>query len=855
MYSRLFRYGIGALLVAMLIGCGKQAQKQEKVAPLAPQGAPFEQKAPEILQELLVLNKEIPHGMYDPVEVRQIRGEWQQPGAGKKLELPGGSQVQWETMRADSAGWFTHKALGHTYAYASVKSDREKVMLLEAMGHRMVYVNGEPRVGNRYQRRDEQNPWEPQYNYSRMPIRLQKGQNDLLFLCSRGRLKVTLRPMRSAVMLNVNDPTMPDAVASERMDDQGAVIVVNGTNRYRKDLELVSRGGIFHETATELPAIPPMTIRKVPFRFQGNMPDTTGNQRLELALRSKQKPASLLDTASLKVAVKKPGDARKETFISSIDSSLQYYAVNPPSTEAGEQALFLSVHGASVEAINQAGSYDSKSWAWIVAPTNRRPYGYDWEGWGAVDALEVLEIAKKQYPIDENRVYLTGHSMGGHGTWYLGVTYPDKWASIAPSAGWISFWTYVQDRMGQDARGPDAHYYSSLRPRNTFGLVSNLKANNGVYIIHGLDDQVVSADQAFQMMDTLDAHDIPYRFHGEPDAGHWWDHEGNPGAECVDWPPMFDYAARQRIPADAEKLHVHFVTANPGVSHEKYWLGIEQQQKQLALSKADITWEPGSRVFSGNTDNVARLHLKPGHVAAGDSLTLHIDGATPGKIAYPDGQDKIWLQAQEDGTWEVTGRPGLRGKGPHRYGTFKGAFQHKFMFVYGTQGSPEANQWAYQKARYDAETFWYQGNGSVEMVPDTTYSKAAYAGRDVIVYGNATNNAAWEDLLADCPVYISEGRWSMKQRRYEGEQFASVFMYPRSDNDTLSVGVVAATGAKGRRLLTRRKYMYPFTNAPDVTVFDANQIATKQTGVVGTGYFGTDWSVESGDFVWHSAVN
>ena len=47
---------------------------------------------------------------------------------------------------------------------------------------------------------------------------------------------------------------------------------------------------------------------------------------------------------------------------------------------------------AAVEAINQASSYEPKTWANIVCPTNRRPYGYDWEDWGRLDALEVLAI-------------------------------------------------------------------------------------------------------------------------------------------------------------------------------------------------------------------------------------------------------------------------------------------------------------------------------------------------------------------------------------------------------------------------------------------------------------------------------
>jgi predicted esterase len=50
------------------------------------------------------------------------------------------------------------------------------------------------------------------------------------------------------------------------------------------------------------------------------------------------------------------------------------------------------------------------------------------------DALNVLDLVMKEYPVDPARVYLFGHSAGGAGTWYMGEKYADKWAAIAASA-------------------------------------------------------------------------------------------------------------------------------------------------------------------------------------------------------------------------------------------------------------------------------------------------------------------------------------------------------------------------------------------------------------------------------------
>ncbi|HQP20343.1 MAG TPA: alpha/beta hydrolase-fold protein, partial [Phenylobacterium sp.] len=51
-----------------------------------------------------------------------------------------------------------------------------------------------------------------------------------------------------------------------------------------------------------------------------------------------------------------------------------------------------------------------------------------------VDVLEVLKIVEAEYNIDPARRYLTGNSMGGGGTWWIGGRHPELWAAIAPGA-------------------------------------------------------------------------------------------------------------------------------------------------------------------------------------------------------------------------------------------------------------------------------------------------------------------------------------------------------------------------------------------------------------------------------------
>lgn len=50
------------------------------------------------------------------------------------------------------------------------------------------------------------------------------------------------------------------------------------------------------------------------------------------------------------------------------------------------------------------------------------------------DVMNVLEIIRKEFNVDADRIYLMGHSMGGGGTWHLGIKYPDIWAGLGPIA-------------------------------------------------------------------------------------------------------------------------------------------------------------------------------------------------------------------------------------------------------------------------------------------------------------------------------------------------------------------------------------------------------------------------------------
>jgi hypothetical protein len=785
----------------------------------------------------------------NPVEAALALGAWKAPKAGDAVAWPGRGEETWRTIAADTQGWFSDSVLGGCYVYIPVEMKQRSVMILQAKGNEIAYVNGAPRAGNPYCLKDERESWEPNFDISFLPVMLEKGRNDLLFRCVRERFKASIYPPPKPVFFNPSDATVPDFVAGKRIDTWGAIVVVNATDEPLRDLVIrASLPGNAAETAP-VPPIQPLSVRKIGFRLTAKAPLASGELDVTVNLfRGGIGSEKILDTVILTFRVLAPYENRRETFVSAVDGSVQYYGINPAQgLAAGEPAaLFLSLHGASVEAINQSGSYEPKTWGHVVAPTNRRPYGFNWEEWGRLDALEALDVVKERYNIDENRIYLTGHSMGGHGVWHIGSLFPDRFAAIGPSAGWISFWTYRFRGIDLgDTTAARRMIRRATTPSETFMHAPNL-AQLGVYVLHGAADDNVPVTEARTMVERLGTFHKDFVYHEQPGVGHWWDLSDEPGVDCVDWAPMFDFFARHARPLKERVREVRFLTSNPGVSARNNWLVIDAQTRQLEMSFAAVRFDPGKNRFAGTTENVARLALD---LAREDEpVTVELDGQKFSRMPWPDGQHQLWLE-RRNGVWAVAAPPSPDLKGSRRYGAFKEAFRNRPIFIFGTKGTAEENAWAFDKARYDAEKLWYQGNGSIDVVRDVDFDPAAEPDRNVVLYGNSATNAAWKALLAECPVRVGKARVKIGARAIPGRDLCCIFVRPRRGSATASVGAVSGTSAVGMRLANRLPYLSPGIGLPDCTVFDPRVLSEGDAGVLMTGFFGLDWSVESGEFV------
>ncbi len=236
------------------------------------------------------------------------------------------------------------------------------------------------------------------------PSSFARGQTSFCF-GGAGRLKARLSVPKAPAFLSTADLTAPDLIAGEPNVTEAALVVVNATVAWRDDLAIVARVADGPETRTPVSPLVPLSVRKVGFGLSCPRPPAGETCALELRLQrrspgAKSDPWETVDTVKTTLRIRQPGQTRKRTFRSTIDGSVQYYAVVPAlaaTSDARDErpGLVLTLHGAGVEAIGQAEAYAAKPGLHIVAPTNRRPYGFDWEDWGRLDAIEVLELAQK----------------------------------------------------------------------------------------------------------------------------------------------------------------------------------------------------------------------------------------------------------------------------------------------------------------------------------------------------------------------------------------------------------------------------------------------------------------------------
>lgn len=126
--------------------------------------------------------------------------------------------------------------------------------------------------------------------------------------------------------------------------------------------------------------------------------------------------------------------------------SYKYVVYVPPTYDPQKPApAIISLNGAGecgtdglkhiTVGLGSAVMLNAERWPFIILFPQKQTVNSNWEDEDAM-VMAILEKAKKEYNIDSSRLYLTGLSQGGHGTWAIAAKHPDLFTAIAPICGW-----------------------------------------------------------------------------------------------------------------------------------------------------------------------------------------------------------------------------------------------------------------------------------------------------------------------------------------------------------------------------------------------------------------------------------
>jgi hypothetical protein len=402
------------------------------------------------------------------------------------------------------------------------------------------------------------------------------------------------------------------------------------------------------------------------------------------------------------------------------------------------------------------------------------------------------------HDIDPTRVYVTGHSMGGHGAWQFGVLYPGRFQVIGPSAGWISFATYGGDPFPEET----SPFYWARRSSDTTRYLENM-AKRAIYIIHGDADDNVPISQAYTMYDLLRPIAPDLAFHVQPGAGHWWNGDNAPGADCVDWSPLFATMSDRRL--DPLELDFSFRSAGPWVNPSHSYVTI-----QSALTPADdvqLTSETRDDALFLTTENARSFTIDGAGLIAKGYQSITID-----ETARDLEDGDMWLGPQT-------------GKRIGVHGPSTAVFFAPFCFVYDPDG-PEMFR---RYADYLTTAWTIIGNGHACTLPFDQLTAEIRADRNLIYLGLSPEEIGFPASLATA--------WRSDAVEVGGNTYsgptAMIASFP--DGDRLGVAVWATAGHE--RLLFG---ILPWTSRfviPDYLVWGDN-------GLRAGGFYTSDWGFD-----------
>ena len=184
----------------------------------------------------------------------------------------------------------------------------------------------------------------------------------------------------------------------------------------------------------------------------------------------------------------------------------------------------------------------------VISPQEQR----SGSGWDINTLYNFFNKIIEKYPVDQDRVYLTGLSMGGYGTWNFAAIYPDLFAAIIPICG-------------------GTHYPN---------LINRLK-DIPVWCFHGDQDTAVPLSASQNNVDTLKQHNGNVKFTIYPGVGHdsWTQTYAN--EEIYEW--LLQQKRSKNIPIELNEAILQQYTGEYKAENSDYTLRFEITEGKLKL--------------------------------------------------------------------------------------------------------------------------------------------------------------------------------------------------------------------------------------------------------------------------------
>jgi pimeloyl-ACP methyl ester carboxylesterase len=453
---------------------------------------------------------------------------------------------------------------------------------------------------------------------------------------------------------------------------------------------------------------------------------------------------------------------RQLAYRSAVDDSLQPYSLYVPRgfDPSRKYGLVVSLHGYSGD--DYGGGINLAKLApqdfIILAPFGRGDMFY--RSVGEQDVLDVMDRVMARYPVDPDRVYLTGNSMGGHGTYRIGEMYPDRFAAIVPFCGWT----------GRD-------FLQNLR---------NLPA----LVIHGDSDPTVSVNMDRVAVQQLKKLGFTVRYDELKGVNHdaWggWirthsaasifdyfrSHTRNPSPDRVTAAIPYPRYGRQYWVTVTELSSVSGPLSVPG--GEATAASANVQPELPASAAVDARRESKTSIVL-TTDKVSALTVAldlAGLERSGDR-TITLDGT---RIAAPSGASSVSF-VRTGGTWMIDEKRPSSGVVRHSGGGIADLFTGPLIIVYGTRNPVrivDLEHAAKRLADWTPTTDIAIGmkTGRFMVKADTELSPTDLAAHNLLLIGNENENAVTRLAAAAIRPFYSNGVISVGGKSFAGQGLA-----------------------------------------------------------------------------------